>query len=143
MISIFFSYDNIVSNLENQKIDLFISLPKGYIISEEFENLNNRFFFENSFDIQEVKYKAKPVSKEIFSFDTGFAFERFQKQIRSADRSSQSFYYNSDKEIININRDLFGITPLYYIHIPFKFFALSTELTFLLNIPEVRSYSWD
>ncbi|MCF0058373.1 asparagine synthase-related protein [Dyadobacter sp. CY356] len=141
MISIFFSYDNIVSNLEYNKSNLHISFSKGYVLSEDCKNLENRFFFESLLDINEVKCQNETVSKEIFSFDTVFALRRFQKQIASENRLIQSLYYNSDDDTIKINRDLFGLIPLYYIHIPFKFFALSTELTFLLNIPEVRSYS--
>jgi len=48
--------------------------------------------------------------------------------------------YDENKCEVTIIRDLFGTTPLFYIHIPHKLFAFSSSLASLILIPELKSY---
>lgn len=48
--------------------------------------------------------------------------------------------YDADSGEITLTRDLFGVRPLYYIHILNNFFAFSSSLTALLKLDIVRSY---
>lgn len=56
------------------------------------------------------------------------------------DLSNYGAWFDETRQTLYLSRDIFGVIPTYYIHIPGSFVAFSTSLVSLLKMPICRAY---
>ncbi|MBE9465079.1 asparagine synthase-related protein [Dyadobacter subterraneus] len=135
----YFSVDNISNEKYGQSGLGLISFPNGYL---KFDRIS----CTKSFQLICVLNKDKRISiknpiendfqLDFLCYDDLIAYLKYKDYFNKI----SLIICDVDGQEIYLHRDFFGISPLFYIHIPNKLIAFSSNLTSLLNLPSLRDY---
>lgn len=116
--------------------DSFLVSRSGYIAHTGF--LTSRYY-NILLGLQHVDSDAVVLSNVVHSLPVNKA-EYIDLLHRHSDQITVSAWHDEGLCETILSRDLFGIVPLFYIHIPNVFFAFSSDIKTLLSIPESKKY---
>ena len=120
------------SNLTSKEFDY------GFFVFDQKKCLVNRQLL-----VAKSKGQVKVLNPLDSQFPVGFSsLDTLKKYLEEAHFSYKLSVVILDEEAgqLSLVRDLFGIKPLYYIHIPNIFFAFSSSLTALINLDIVKPH---
>jgi asparagine synthase (glutamine-hydrolysing) len=93
----------------------------------------------NSNSCKNISAFISPENKEYFGEDVSADF--FFKYIKNTENPiSFAIYYDEVNQAIHIARNAFGTIPLFYLHIPNKLLAFSTDIPTLIGMKELAPY---
>ncbi|MCF0052935.1 asparagine synthase-related protein [Dyadobacter sp. LJ53] len=86
---------------------------------------------------REPEYLNKAYARNpgVFHFDP-----HFQEPDSETDLGNFGAWFDETCQTLYLSRDIFGVIPTYYLHVPRSFVAFSTSLVSLLKMPICRSY---
>lgn len=113
-----------------------IQWTNGYISLQKLD-----FFFPTKFIIGSKKFGLQENSRLSGMSNPGslFSLSDFEAHLRKhSEEVGLGIWYDNDTNVLHLARDIFGMFPLYYIHLPNQFAAFSTNLVKLLTMPLVK-----
>lgn len=121
----------------SNRYDKIIDLKDGYLSVTEFSSTNKyyrSFFIGAEFNQKEAGSISNFKITEPASF---FAFNRYlESQINPA--IGTGIWYSEPNKSLYLARELFGLSPLFYIHQPNNYIAFSTSLVSLIQMDLVK-----
>lgn len=115
-----------------------IQWPNGYILLQKLD-----YFFPTKFIIGSKKSGQQEDSRlsGISNPDSLFSLSDFEACLsKHSEEIGLGIWYDDDTNVLHLARDIFGMFPLYYIHLPNQFTAFSTNLVKLLMMPLVKQH---
>lgn len=120
------------------EIESTVQWPNGYILLQKLE-----YFFPTKFIIGSKKSSERENSRLSGMLNPGslFSLSDFEVCLRKhSEDVGLGIWYDNDTNVLHLARDIFGMFPLYYIHLPNQFTAFSTNLVKLLMMPIVKQH---
>jgi asparagine synthase (glutamine-hydrolysing) len=126
-------------------------IPPQNFNSNELDSPNSNFWFDPSSCIKSFQLIAIQDEQKCIKIKNPVE-DNFQLDFLSYDHlvtylKSKDYYFklsliilDNKGEEVSLHRDLFGISPLFYVHIPGKIIAFSSNLASLLTISALENY---
>ncbi|GGC08961.1 asparagine synthase-related protein [Dyadobacter sediminis] len=137
LIEGFINYQFVTSNNNKPFFEKAIEFNHGLIGTHHLDHDPFNKFLVASFDIN----NKESTSLSNFLHDEILSFDFCRKILKNCDNKLRiAICYDEVNNQILLARELFGTIPLFYLHIPKKFFAFSTSLASLVSNKEVQPY---
>ena len=123
----------LLDNLIQKKFDT------GYLLFDQKKSLFNYQLFVVKTKVNTIEVLNPLDSKFPVGFSSLEALNIYLRQIDYSFKLSV-ILYDEEKNDICLIRDLFGVKPLFYLHVPNQFIAFSSSLTALIRLDVAKPY---